>query len=257
VTTARLRRPPQWVSTSVAASARKPAWRRGVAPLDPAGWGGQGNRWQPLGCKQNLANSIDRSNTLHKAHAPLEIEAVRIGPIDRAPAADSREELQPTPSLWAKSLISCDPERSHTTRPINGLVGQPASSASIERKRLSSAWANHGRCRAGRPLLCLALAVGAVLYCRHFWADAPKVTLHAEAARCMLEGNAPPACSLFIPGNTSLTPRRAPTNDQSERLLRRLLDTLYDIWWWAIEDWVDRKSKSRTTPAADRTKATA
>jgi hypothetical protein len=99
--------------------------------------------------------------------------------------------------------------------------------------------------------------VGAVLYCRHFWADAPKVTLHAEAARCMLEGNALQACILFIPGHTSLTPPRAPTNDQSERLLRRLLDTLYDIWWWAIEDWVDRKSKSRTTPAADRTKATA
>jgi hypothetical protein len=34
----------------------------------------------------------------------------------------------------------------------------------------------------------IVAALGAVLYCRHYWNDAPGVTLYVEAARCMLDG---------------------------------------------------------------------
>jgi hypothetical protein len=36
------------------------------------------------------------------------------------------------------------------------------------------------------PLLWVLLAVGAAFYCRHYWGDAPGVSLYVEAARCML-----------------------------------------------------------------------
>jgi hypothetical protein len=36
--------------------------------------------------------------------------------------------------------------------------------------------------------LWLLAALGAVLYCRHYWDEAPGLTLYIEAARCMLDG---------------------------------------------------------------------
>src|SRR5882757_2560669 len=39
-----------------------------------------------------------------------------------------------------------------------------------------------------KTALRLLLALGAILYCRHYWDDAPGVTLYVEAARCMLDG---------------------------------------------------------------------
>jgi hypothetical protein len=47
-------------------------------------------------------------------------------------------------------------------------------------------------------LFGFALAVGAVLYCRHYWDDAPGVTLYVEAARCMLDGKALQTCNPFF-----------------------------------------------------------
>jgi hypothetical protein len=46
-------------------------------------------------------------------------------------------------------------------------------------------------------LLWLAVAVAAVLYCRHYWDDTPGVTLYVEAARCMLYGKALQSCNPF------------------------------------------------------------
>ncbi len=34
----------------------------------------------------------------------------------------------------------------------------------------------------------LAIAVGAIFYCRHYWQEAPGVSLYVEAARCLLDG---------------------------------------------------------------------
>jgi hypothetical protein len=36
-------------------------------------------------------------------------------------------------------------------------------------------------------LVGLLVAIGGILYCRHYWDDAPGVTLYVEAARCMLD----------------------------------------------------------------------
>ena len=47
-------------------------------------------------------------------------------------------------------------------------------------------------------LFGFALAVGAGLYCRHYWDDAPGVTLYVEAARCMLDGKALQTCNPFF-----------------------------------------------------------
>jgi hypothetical protein len=49
-------------------------------------------------------------------------------------------------------------------------------------------------------LLWLAVAIGAILYCRHFRYDAddpPGVTLYVEAARCMLDGKPLQTCNPF------------------------------------------------------------
>jgi hypothetical protein len=46
-------------------------------------------------------------------------------------------------------------------------------------------------------LLGLLLAVGAIFYCRHYWDDAPGVTLYVEAARCMLDRVPPQICDPF------------------------------------------------------------
>ena len=46
-------------------------------------------------------------------------------------------------------------------------------------------------------VLGLLLAVGAILYCRHYWDDAPGVTLYVEAARCMLDRVPPQICDPF------------------------------------------------------------
>jgi hypothetical protein len=46
-------------------------------------------------------------------------------------------------------------------------------------------------------LVYIAIAIGAIVYCRHFWEDAPGVTLYVEAARCMLDGRALQACNPF------------------------------------------------------------
>jgi hypothetical protein len=87
-----------------------------------------------------------------------------------------------------------------------------------------------------RGVLCIAIAVEAVLYCRHYWTDAPGAMLYALAARGMLDGKVLLACNLFIPGDSrGVTPPPALTNEPSEGPLRRLLDALHDLWW-AIED---------------------
>ena len=47
-----------------------------------------------------------------------------------------------------------------------------------------------------KKLLWLAVAVGAVLYCRHFSRDeAPGLNLYVEAARCMRDGAALQSCN--------------------------------------------------------------
>ena len=43
----------------------------------------------------------------------------------------------------------------------------------------------------------LLLVVGAILYCRHYWDDAPGVTLYVEAARCVLDRLPPQICNPF------------------------------------------------------------
>jgi hypothetical protein len=48
-----------------------------------------------------------------------------------------------------------------------------------------------------RVLLGLLIAIGAILYCRHYWGDAPGVTLYVDAARCMLSGRSPQICDAF------------------------------------------------------------
>jgi Glycosyltransferase family 87 len=45
--------------------------------------------------------------------------------------------------------------------------------------------------------LGLLFALGAVLYCRHYWDDAPGVALYVEAARCMLDRVPPQVCNPF------------------------------------------------------------
>jgi alpha-1,2-mannosyltransferase len=40
----------------------------------------------------------------------------------------------------------------------------------------------------GNALLWLAVAIGAVLYCRHYWDEAPGLSLYVVAAQCMLDG---------------------------------------------------------------------
>jgi Glycosyltransferase family 87 len=47
------------------------------------------------------------------------------------------------------------------------------------------------------PIPWLLLAIGAVFYCRHYWDDAPGVTLYVEAARCMLQGLPLQSCNPF------------------------------------------------------------
>jgi alpha-1,2-mannosyltransferase len=46
-------------------------------------------------------------------------------------------------------------------------------------------------------LICITVAIGVILYCRHFWEDAPGVTLYVEAARCMLDGRPLQTCNAF------------------------------------------------------------
>jgi hypothetical protein len=47
------------------------------------------------------------------------------------------------------------------------------------------------------PVLWFLLAVGAAFYCRHYWGDAPGVTLYVEAARCMLQRLPLQSCNPF------------------------------------------------------------
>jgi hypothetical protein len=46
-------------------------------------------------------------------------------------------------------------------------------------------------------LIRIAVAIGAILYCRHFSEDAPGVTLYVEVARCMLDGRPLQSCNDF------------------------------------------------------------
>ncbi len=52
---------------------------------------------------------------------------------------------------------------------------------------------------ARRPLvvklLWFAAAIGAIFYCRHYWDDAPGVSLYVEAARCMWDGQPLQSCN--------------------------------------------------------------
>jgi hypothetical protein len=50
---------------------------------------------------------------------------------------------------------------------------------------------------AVKKLLWFAVALGGLLYCRHFWEDAPGVSLYTEAARCMLDGLPLQSCNSF------------------------------------------------------------
>ena len=45
-----------------------------------------------------------------------------------------------------------------------------------------------------KKLLWLVVALGAIPYCRHYWDEAPGLTLYVEAARCMLDGRALQSC---------------------------------------------------------------
>src|SRR5262245_46171805 len=47
------------------------------------------------------------------------------------------------------------------------------------------------------PIPWLLLAIGAVFYCRHYWDDAPGVTLYVEAARCLLQRLPLQSCNPF------------------------------------------------------------
>jgi hypothetical protein len=47
------------------------------------------------------------------------------------------------------------------------------------------------------PVVWLLLAVGAAFYCRHYWGDAPGVSLYVEAARCMLARLPLQSCNAF------------------------------------------------------------
>lgn len=45
--------------------------------------------------------------------------------------------------------------------------------------------------------ISISAAIGAVLYCRHYWGDAPGVTLYVEAARCFLDQLPLQGCNPF------------------------------------------------------------
>jgi hypothetical protein len=45
-----------------------------------------------------------------------------------------------------------------------------------------------------KKLLWLAVALGAIPYCRHYWDEAPGLTLYVDAARCLLDGLALQSC---------------------------------------------------------------
>src|SRR5215475_1528986 len=59
---------------------------------------------------------------------------------------------------------------------------------------------NNIRLLRGAPMrasIAFIVALGAILYCRHYWDDAPGVMLYVEASRCMLDRLPLQACNPF------------------------------------------------------------
>jgi hypothetical protein len=54
-----------------------------------------------------------------------------------------------------------------------------------------------GSAPAGWVFLAPFIAIGSFFYCRHYWDDAPGVTLYLEAARCLIEGKQLQTCNPF------------------------------------------------------------